>query len=117
MHESLPFRNFAMQTLRGTILLAILGTTAALAVPTTARTAEPDGNWLFTLVFPNPGMGEFKLAIRLTLKADGETLTGRIGSASGVGIVDILDGKFKDGQVAFRVVDPSGVGSRYKGKL
>lgn len=85
-----------------------------------ARAADetgPNGNWRFVLSLPDLGFGPFKLDIRLSLKeADGK-LTGKIGGANGQGIVDILDGAFKDQQVSFRVSDPTGASSWYKGKL
>ncbi len=90
---------------------AMFASTCAAAEP------DPNGRWKFTLVFPIDGGGEFPLDVVVNMKADGDKLTGKISGPGGDGMVDILDGTFKKGTVAFRVVDEAGTTSRYKGKI
>ena len=80
-----------------------------------ADEADPNGKWKFTLDFPDVGQGALKLDLTLDLKAEGEKLTGKIGNDEGN--IDILEGTFKDQEVFFKVVDPQGYKSQYKGKV
>jgi hypothetical protein len=72
------------------------------------------GTWKWTISF-NGQDREFSLK----LKADGEKLTGKFISANGME-TDIEDGKFKDGEVSFKVTRERGGNKfviKYKGKV
>ena len=59
--------------------------------------ASPNGTWKWTVSF---GGQDRNLAVKL--KADGEKLTGKYISPNGTE-TDIEDGKYKDGEVSFKV--------------
>jgi hypothetical protein len=79
----------------------------------TAAAADPDGNWKWN--FPSQN-GDIE--ILLTLKADGEKLTGTV--SRGDMKTDITDGKFKNDEVSFQVVrerNGQKIISKYNGKV
>jgi hypothetical protein len=81
----------------------------------TARAGDPNGNWGWK--FTTQGGQEIELS--LTLKADGEKLTGTLNLPTGDN-VDIKDGKFKADEVSFTTTfERQGVTvtSKYKGKV
>jgi hypothetical protein len=99
--------------LRHTKLLAILAM-AFVSMTTAARAADdPSGDWKWT--FERNGQS---VDILMTLKADGEKLTGTVGREDRK--TEIQDGTFKDGEVSFKVVrerNGQNFTSTYKGKL
>ena len=99
--------------LRHTKHLAILAA-AFVSLATAARAADdPSGDWKWT--FERNGQS---VDIAMTLKADGEKLTGTVGRDDRK--TDITDGKFKDGEVSFKVTrerNGQSFVSTYKGKL
>jgi hypothetical protein len=75
---------------------------------------NPSGTWKWTVSF-NGQEREFTLK----LKADGEKLTGTFVRADGQE-TDIEDGKYKDGEVSFKVTrerDGNKFVTKYKGKV
>jgi len=101
---------------RHTSLMAMLAAVLVLSVVATARAADkadPSGDWKWT--FNRNGQD---VEISMTLKADGEKLSGTVGREDRK--ADIKDGAFKDGEVSFNVVrerDGQAFTSKYKGKL
>ena len=101
---------------RHTSLMAMLAAVFVLSVVATASAADkadPSGNWKWT--FNRNGED---IEIGMTLKADGEKLSGTVGREDRK--ADIKDGTFKDGEVSFNVVrerDGQAFTSKYKGKL
>jgi hypothetical protein len=80
-----------------------------------ARAADPNGTWVWTVMFG--GGQEFELSI--TLKAEGEKLTGQLTLPMGDNI-DIKDGVFKNDEVSFTTeVERNGntIKAKYKGKV
>ena len=76
--------------------------------------ANPNGTWKWTVNF---GGQERELAVKL--KADGEKLTGHFVSAGGRE-TPIEDGKYKDGEVSFKVTrgsDGNKLIIKFKGKV
>ena len=76
--------------------------------------ANPNGTWKWTVNF---GGQEREFALKL--KADGEKLTGQFVSADGQETA-IEDGKYKDGEVSFKVTrerDGNKFVTKYKGKV
>jgi hypothetical protein len=88
-----------------------LGCLAATA--TAADKPDPNGNWKWTFTTQN---GDIEIS--MTLKADGEKLTGSVSRNEMK--ADITDGTFKDDEVAFQVVrerNDQKIISKYKGKV
>ena len=78
------------------------------------KKADPNGTWKWTVSF---GGQARELAVKL--KADGEKLTGKFVSPNG-DEVNIEDGKFKDGEVSFKVTrerDGNKFVIKFKGKV
>lgn len=76
--------------------------------------ANPNGNWKWTVNF---GGQERELSVKL--KADGEKLTGKFVFPNGMETA-IEDGKFKDGEVSFKVTrerDGNKFVIKFKGKV
>lgn len=81
----------------------------------TARAADPNGTWAWTVTFG--GGQEVELAV--TLKADGEKLTGELILPMGDKI-EIKNGSFKNDEVSFTTeVERNGntIKAKYKGKV
>lgn len=77
-------------------LLLALCAAGVVAQPTTAPAAAADGTWKWS----QPGFnGETE--ITLTLKQDGEKVTGSLNMMDRQ--TDITDGTYKDGQLSFKV--------------
>jgi hypothetical protein len=75
---------------------------------------NPSGTWKWTVNF-----GGQEREFTLKLKADGEKLTGKLARADGQE-TDIEDGKYKDGEVSFKVTrerDGNKFVTKYKGKV
>jgi hypothetical protein len=90
-------------------LIALCGTAA------TASAADPNGTWKWT--FMTQGGQEFELAV--TLKAEGEKLTGSLTLPMGDSI-EIKDGTFKSDEVNFQVAferNGNTIVTKYKGKV
>lgn len=78
-----------------------------------ADAADPSGDWKWTMM-----RQDREIEVPMTLKADGEKLTGTVGSDERK--ADIEDGTFKDGAVSFKVTRERGGQSftmNYNGKL
>ena len=78
------------------------------------KKADPNGTWKWTVNF---GGQERELAVKL--KADGEKLTGHFVSPDGKETA-IEDGKYKDGEVSFKVTrerDGNKFIIKFKGKV
>jgi hypothetical protein len=79
------------------------------------RVSGIDGVWKWTVTF-----GEWTFDSRVTLKADGEKLTGKLAGGRG-GDLDIHKGRFRDNRVYFEVERRSREGEKstnvYRGKL
>lgn len=95
-------------------LAAALVAVCCLAA-TAQAAADPNGTWKWK--FTTQGGQEFELS--LTLKADGDKLTGAVTLPMGQSI-DIKDGTFKNDEVTFQTVfERDGVSrtTKYKGKV
>jgi hypothetical protein len=94
-------------------LLVVLAA-AFVAMTAVARAADdPSGDWKWT--FERNGQS---VDILMTLKADGEKLTGTVGREDRK--TEITDGTFKNGEVSFKVTrerNGQSFTSTYKGKL
>ena len=79
------------------------------------RVSGVEGVWKWTVTF-----GEWTFDSRVTLKADGEKLTGKLAGSRG-GDIDIHKGRFKDNRVYFEVERRSRDGEKstnvFRGKL
>ena len=96
-----------------TMLAAAFLVLSLVATASAADKADPSGDWKWT--FNRNGQD---VEISMTLKADGEKLTGTVGREDRK--AEIKDGTFKDGEVSFNVVrerDGQSFTSKYKGKL
>jgi hypothetical protein len=88
---------------------------AIIAAVHVARAADdPSGTWKWQITINNN-----TIDLSLALKLDGDKLTGSLTSPRGE--TAIQDGKFKDGEVSFKVVrkgqDGQEFTSKYSGKL
>jgi hypothetical protein len=86
-----------------------------LGVAAVARAGDPNGTWKWK--YTTQGGQEIEIAV--TLKADGDKLTGQI-KLPGGRTSDIKDGTFKDDEVSFgNEAERNGVVTkfRYKGKV
>ena len=95
-------------------LAAALVAVCCLAA-TAQAAADPNGTWKWK--FTTQGGQEFELS--LTLKADGDKLTGAVTLPMGQS-VDIKDGSFKNDEVKFQTVferDGNSFITKYKGKV
>jgi hypothetical protein len=100
--------SFVKPTLAVLVVLGCLVATARAA-------ADPNGTW--TWKFTPPGGQEFQLSV--TLKAEGDKLTGQLSLPMGDKI-DIKDGAFKNDEVSFTTeVERNGntFKTKYKGKV
>ncbi len=96
-----------------TAMWAALFFACVSATAVAADAGDPSGDWSWTMMRQGQ---EFE--IPMTLKADGEKLTGTVGS--GQRKSDIEDGTFKEGEVSFKVTRERNGQSftvSYKGKL
>jgi hypothetical protein len=94
------------------LVLALVGLTGQAKADD--KKANPTGTWKWTVNF-----GGQEREFTLKLKADGEKLTGKFVTADG-NETDIEDGKFKDGEVTFKVTrerDGNKFVTKYKGKV
>ncbi|HEX3726143.1 MAG TPA: hypothetical protein VHV08_07865 [Pirellulales bacterium] len=92
-----------------------LTTFVILGLATAARGADPNGKWKWKFTTQS---GQ-EVEITLTLKAEGDKLTGQIVLPGGRSL-DIKDGTFKDDEVSFsNESERNGVVNkfRYKGKV
>lgn len=104
--------------------LTLLGVCAVLALGATAQAqdkkADPAGTWAWTMAGRNGGP-ERKMT--LTLKVEGEKLTGKLSSPGRDGQATetaIADGKVKGGDVSFSVTrefNGNKMVSKYSGKI
>jgi hypothetical protein len=95
---------------------AVAALLVILACGAAAQAADPNGTWKWKVMFGNSGQ-EFELAV--TLKADGEKLTGELELPMGDKI-EIKDGAFKNDEVSFTTeIERNGVTrkTKYKGKV
>ncbi len=93
------------------VMLAALFLACATA---TASAADPSGDWTWNMM----RQGGQEIEVPMTLKADGEKLTGTVGRDERK--ADIEDGTFKDDEVSFKVTRERNGQSftvAYKGKL
>ena len=100
---------------RGNLRTIVAAALVVLACQVTARAADPNGTWVWTVLFG--GNQEFELAV--TLKADGEKLTGELILPMGDKI-EIKEGSFKNDEVSFTTeVERNGntIKAKYKGKV
>jgi hypothetical protein len=91
------------------VALAILG-----FVSTAVAADDPTGLWKYTVMF-----GDQSREITLTLKADGEKLTGSMPGRNNTETA-IEEGTFKDGTVAFKVTrtrNDQKFTTKYSGKI
>jgi hypothetical protein len=79
------------------LLLGLLSFLSSFAVAWGAE--NPSGTWKFTAI-----IGKKTVDATLTLKLEGDKLTGAIGAGQGNREAAILDGTFKDDKVTFSVV-------------
>ncbi|MGD9720729.1 MAG: hypothetical protein AB7O59_13650 [Pirellulales bacterium] len=96
---------------RHTILAALFLT--LIVANARAADADPSGDWTFEMM----RQGQVT-EVPMTLKADGEKLTGTVGRDERK--ADIEEGSFKDGEVAFKVTRERNGQTftvSYKGKL
>ena len=73
-----------------------------------------EGTWKWSIPF-----GDRKIDSRVTLKQDGEKLTGKMPGFRGSPEIEVKHGKFKDGEVSFEVEfgrDETKFVSKYRGK-
>ena len=102
-------RNFKLVRTISAALLVLMGTAAS------ARAAgDPNGTWKWTFTTQN---GQ-EIQIAVTLKAEGEKLTGQV--TRNDQSTDITDGTFKNDEVAFNVErerNGQKFVSKYKGKV
>jgi hypothetical protein len=100
----------ARHKLIGVVVAALILAGAAA----TARAADdPSGEWTFEMT-----RRDQTVEVPMTLKADGEKLTGTVGRDERKS--DIEEGTFKDGEVSFKVTrerDGQSFTINYKGKL
>jgi hypothetical protein len=92
----------------------VLGLVGLAGIARAEDKANPTGTWKWTVSF-----GGQDRDFALKLKADGEKLTGKFVSPNGTES-DIEDGKFKDGEVSFKVTrerDGNKFVIKYKGKV
>lgn len=97
-------------------LLRLLFASAVLLVTANQAlaAADPNGVWKWTFT----GQGGQEIQLSVTLKQDGDKLTGQM--TRGDQTTDISDGTFKNDEVAFNVVrerDGNKLVVRYKGKV
>jgi hypothetical protein len=98
--------------------LVTMGVAAFVALGTltaVARAADPNGTWKWKFMPPN---AQQEVELSLTLKAEGEKLTGKLKTPFGE--ADVKDGTFKNGEVNFITeVERNGntFKSKYKGKV
>ena len=94
----------------------VLALVAVFCLAATAKAAaDPNGTWKWK--FSRQGGQEFELT--LTLKAEGEKLTGAVSLPTGDS-VDIKDGTFKNDEVTFQTVmerNGNTFTTKYKGKV
>ncbi len=102
---------------RHTSVLAMLVTVflalGAVATVRAADTEDPSGDWTWTFT-----RRDREIEILMTLKVDGEKLTGTVGREDRRS--EIQDGTFKDGKVSFKTVRERNDQSftiNYKGEL
>ena len=96
------------------LCFAFAAATALVVLAGTARAADPNGTWKWTLTGPNGQ--EFQASA--TLKQEGDKLTGKV--TRGEMSTDISDGTFKDDEVAFTVMrerNGQKFTAKYKGKV
>jgi hypothetical protein len=100
----------------GTLLAMFAAMFLALGMVATAGAAEsddPSGDWTWTF-----SRGDREIEISMTLKVDGEKLSGTVGRDDRKS--DIQDGTFKDGTLSFKTVRERNGQSftvNYEGKL
>lgn len=97
----------------GSVLVLALCLAAPLAGQADDK-ANPTGTWKYSVMPP----GGQPVDVSLTLKLEGEKLTGT--TKRGDMESKIEDGKFKDGEVSFKIVrerDGNKIEIKYKGKL
>lgn len=95
-------------------LAAALVAVCCLAA-TAQAAADPNGTWKWKFT----GQGGQEIELSLTLKAEGDKLTGTVALPNGQSI-DIKDGTFKNDEVNFQTVfERDGVSrtAKYKGKV
>ena len=104
--------------IRSTILLklSLAAAVVVMGLAATARAAsDPNGTWKWK--FTTQGGQEFELS--LTLKQEGEKLSGAVTLPMGQS-VDIKDGTFKNDEVRFQTVferDGNSFVTKYQGKV
>jgi hypothetical protein len=81
------------------VLAAIVFVALAAFVSVASAVENPTGNWKSTVM-----LGKKSQDVTITLKLDGDKLTGTIGGGQGKGGAAISDGTFKDDKVSFSVV-------------
>jgi hypothetical protein len=96
------------------VLTPIVALAIVAAVHAARAADDPTGTWKWQVTFNNN-----TIDMSLALKLDGDKLTGSLTSPRGE--TAIQDGKFKDGEVSFKVVrkgqDGQEFTSKYSGKL
>jgi hypothetical protein len=99
---------------RRPLSFAIAAATALVVLAGTARAADPNGNWKWTMTGPNGQ--EFQASA--SLKSEGDKLTGKV--TRGEMSTDISEGSFKDDEVSFTVIrerNGQKITAKYKGKV
>ena len=76
-----------------------VATVLLTAFVSVANAADPTGSWKSTVM-----LGKKSQEVTITLKLDGDKLTGTIGGGQGNREAPISDGTFKDDKVSFSVV-------------
>jgi hypothetical protein len=100
--------------LRSIKLLLAAGALLVFSAANAQAAADPNGTWKWT--FTGQGGQEIQLAV--TLKQDGEKLTGNV--TRGDQTTEISDGTFKNDEVKFNVVrerDGNKFVAKYQGKV
>lgn len=110
--------------LKKTLLTSFLVAAVCGVFALSAQAADPSGKWSWTRAARGGGGGGEPQKITLTLKLDGEKLTGEIvmpGRQGGEPTKTAIgDGKFKDGEVSFTVTrefNNNKFVTKYSGKL
>ena len=103
--------------LRNTLLLKVVAAACLVAGLNATAQAAADANGTWGWKFTTPNGQEFEL--KLTLKADGDKLTGALSLPNGQS-TEIMNGSFKNDEVSFTMVrerNGQSFTSKYKGKV
>ena len=97
------------------VVVVLLALVVLVGVARAEDKANPTGAWKFSVSFNNQ---TFERTVKL--KLDGDKLTGSMSGREGQPDTAIEDGKYKDGQVSFKVVrerNGQKFATKYEGKV